>query len=33
MRLRDEGQRLDEQGNHEQSMDTLAWAKQMLNVM
>jgi len=30
MRLRDEGQRLHEQGNHQQSMDTLARAKQML---
>jgi hypothetical protein len=32
-RLRDEGQRLHEQGNHQQSMDTLAKAKQMLGVM
>jgi hypothetical protein len=30
MRLRDEGQRLHEQGNHQQSMGTLARAKQML---
>ncbi len=30
MRLRDEGQRLHEEGNHQQSMDTLARAKQML---
>jgi hypothetical protein len=32
-RLRDEGQRLHEQGNHQQSMDTLAKAKQTLGVM
>jgi len=32
MRSRDEGQRLHEQGNHEQSMDTLARAKQMLGL-
>jgi hypothetical protein len=32
-RLRDEGQRLHEQGDHQQSMDTLARAKQMLGVM
>jgi hypothetical protein len=33
MRLRDEGQRLDGQGNHQQqSMDTLARAKQMLGL-
>ena len=32
MRLRDEGQRLHEQGNHQQSMDTLARAKQMLGM-
>jgi hypothetical protein len=31
MRLRDEGQQLHEQGNHQQSMDTLARAKQMLS--
>jgi hypothetical protein len=31
--LRDEGQRLHEQGDHQQSMDTLARAKQMLGVM
>jgi hypothetical protein len=31
--LRDEGQRLHEQGNHQQSMDTLAKAKQMLGVL
>ena len=32
-RLRDEGQRLHERGDHQQSMATLATAKQMLGVM
>ena len=32
-RLRDEGQRLHEQGDHQRSMATLATAKQMLGVM